>query len=159
MKKESGVTLLEVLSCIAIIGVLTGISAPITENLKSRIELHEEILKLSGELHRARSFAIKSNSHVAFCYTKTGYKFFIDDGHDEGIKEDWIQQPGEHVLADVTLGNRLAIALEESSFSSHRTRFSRSPSVKPGAIVMQGSDGNKRKVIVNAIGRIRVEKI
>ncbi len=157
MRNQSGVTLMEVMSCMMILCVLGGIATPIIENTKSRIALRGEISNLVAELHRARSLAIKTNAFVAFCYTETGYKIFVDDGRGGGTKEDWIQQPGEQILANVALGERLKIVLDESSFTSQRTRFSRSPGLKPGAVVMQEYFGNKRKVIINVIGRVRVE--
>jgi len=159
MKNESGVTLIEVVSCVATFCVIAGIAYPTLENTKSRMAIHSEVSKLVGELHKARVFALKSNSSVVFCYNDSGYKTFIDDGRDGGIKEDWVQQPGEQILADVTLDNRIQIDVEKSSFSLQRTHFTKSPGVKAGAVVMRGCGGSKSKIIVNAIGRVRVEKM
>ncbi len=159
MRNQSGVTLMEIISCMMILGVLAGIARPSFENMKSRMALRGETSNLVSELHRARSLAIKTNEFVAFVYTERGYKIFVDDGRGGGTKEDWIQQPGEQILANVTLEERLKIVLDESSFTSQRTRFSRSPGLKPGAVVMQEHFGNKRKVIINVIGRVRVENL
>ena len=160
MKNEKGVTLVEVMSCLIILSVLSGIATPIFKNMMSRQALNMATSMLVGELHKARSFAMKSNSHVVFCYTENGYKTFIDDGQGGGIKEDWIPQPGEQVLANVDLvKDRLKIAVDESTFNTQRTRFSGRPGITAGSIVLQGSDGRKNKVIVNVIGRVRVEKL
>jgi prepilin-type N-terminal cleavage/methylation domain-containing protein len=159
MRNEKGVTLIEVVSCMVILSVLAGMAIPTVENMKARLALHGEVSKLVGELHKARFFAIKSNTKVVFQYTENGYMIFIDDGSNGGNKEDWMHQSGEQVLADVTLGERLKIATLESSFPSQRTRFSGKPGITGGAVVLQGSNGNKSKVIVNSIGRVRVEKL
>jgi hypothetical protein len=84
---------------------------------------------------------------------------YIDDGNNGGNKEDYIHQSGEQVLSDVTLGDRIKIAIPESTFTSQRTRFSGKPGISAGAVVLQGSNGNKSKVFVNIIGRVRVEKL
>jgi prepilin-type N-terminal cleavage/methylation domain-containing protein len=159
MNKEQGVTLVEVVSCMVILSVLAGFAFPTIENIKEKLDLHGEISKLVGELHKARMIAIKSNAKVVFLYNETGYMTFIDDGNNGGTKEDWIQQAGEQVLSDVTFGDRLKINIPDSSFPSQRTRFSGKPGLSGGAVVLQASNGSKSKVIVTPIGRVRVEKL
>lgn len=159
MKNERGVTLIEVVSCLVILCVLGGIAIPAAENFKAKLALHGEISRLVEELYKARVIAIKSNAPVVFWYTDSGYRAFIDDGQGGGIQKDWLQQPGEQTVADVTLKNRSKILIQESSFTAQRTRFSGGPGISAGAIVIQGDNGHKSKVIVNSIGRVRVEKL
>ncbi len=159
MRNEKGITLVEVVSCMVILSVLAGIAFPTFENMKAKLALHDEVEKLVGELHKAKLFAIKSNTKVVFNYTEHGYMTFVDDGNNGGNKEDRIHQSGEQVLSDVTLGNRIKIALPESTFPSQRALFSGKPVTSAGAVVLQGSNGNKSKVFVNIIGRVRVEKL
>ncbi|MBU1564064.1 MAG: GspH/FimT family pseudopilin [Proteobacteria bacterium] len=160
MKNENGVTLVEVMSCLVILSVLSGIATPLFKDMMSKQALYGATSMLVSELHKARSYAMRSNSHVAFSYTEDGYKAFIDDGQGGGTEGDWIQQPGEQVLANVDLlKDRLKIAVDESTFTAQRTRFSGRPGIKAGAIVLQGNDGRKNKIIVNFIGRVRVEKL
>jgi Tfp pilus assembly protein FimT len=159
MRNEKGVTLVEVVSCMVILCALAGMAIPTIENMKAKLTFHGEISKLVEELHKAKLFAIKSNAKVVFRYTENGYMTFIDDGNNGGNKEDWIHQSGEQVLSDVTFENRIIIDVPESSFPSQRTRFSGKPGITAGSVLFQGSNGNKSKVIVNAIGRVRVEKL
>ncbi|MFH0781609.1 MAG: GspH/FimT family pseudopilin [Pseudomonadota bacterium] len=160
MKNENGVTLVEVMSCLVILSFLSGIATPFFKDMMARQALNGATSMLVGELHKARSFAMTSNSPVAFSYTEGGYKTFIDDGQGGGTEGDWIQQTGEKVLANVSLlTDRLKISVDESTFTAQRTCFSGRPGIKAGAIVLQGNDGRKNKVIVNFIGRVRVEKL
>jgi prepilin-type N-terminal cleavage/methylation domain-containing protein len=159
MKNEGGFTLIEIMSCLILVSVLTGIASPMFKTILSRQKFNGEISKLVGELHKARSFAMKSNARVVFSYTESGYKSFIDDGQGGGTEKDWVQQPGEKVLADVRFRDRYKIALDESSFPSQRTFFSGKTGVTGGSIVLKGDDGQKSKVIVNLIGRVRVVKL
>jgi prepilin-type N-terminal cleavage/methylation domain-containing protein len=159
MKNENGVTLVEVMSCVIILSILSGIAVPLFKNILSRQAFNGAISMLVGELHKARSFAMKSNSRVVFCYTESGYKSFIDDGQGGGEEKEWTQQPGEQVLANVTFRDRLKIVVDESTFQSQRVRFSGRPGIMGGSIVVQGEDGQKSKVIVNLIGRVRVERL
>jgi prepilin-type N-terminal cleavage/methylation domain-containing protein len=159
MRNEKGVTLVEVVSCMVILSALAGMAMPTIDNMKAKLALHGEVEKLVVELHKAKLFAIKSNAKVVFNYTEHGYMTYIDDGNNGGNKEDYIHQSGEQVLSDVTLGDRIKIAIPESTFTSQRTRFSGKPGISAGAVVLQGSNGNKSKVFVNIIGRVRVEKL
>jgi prepilin-type N-terminal cleavage/methylation domain-containing protein len=159
MRNEKGVTLVEVVSCMVILGVLAGIAFPSLENMKAKLALHGEVSKLVGELHKARIVAIKNNAKVVFRYNESGYMTFIDDGNNGGTKNDWIHQSGEQLLSDVTFDDRIKIAVPESTFTSHRTIFSGKPGIIAGGVVLQGSNGSKSKVIVNAVGRVRVEKL
>lgn len=159
MNNQKGVTLVEVVSCLVIMSVLAGVAFPMVEGMKAKLALHGEVSKLVGELHKARIFAIKSNARVVFRYTDKGYMTFIDDGKNGGIKEDWVPQTGEQILADVTLGEQTRISLPESSFTAKRTCFSGKPGISAGSVVLENSNGNKSKVNVNAIGRVRVEKL
>ncbi len=159
MRNEKGVTLVEVVSCMVILSALAGMASPMIGTMKAKLALHSEVSKLVGELHKAKLFAIKSNTKVVFKYNENGYMTFIDDGNNGGSKEDYIHQSGEQLLSDVTLGDRIKIAVPESTFTSDRTRFSGKPGISAGAVVLQGSDGNKSKVIVNSIGRVRVVKL
>ena len=159
MRNEKGVTLVEVVSCMVILSVLAGIAMPSVENMKAKLAMHGEVSKLVGELHKAKLFAIKSNAKVVFRYTENGYMTFIDDGNNGGTKNDWIHQSGEQLLSDVTLGDQIKISVPESTFTSQRTVFSGKPGISAGGVVLQGRNGNKNKVIVNAIGRVRVEKL
>jgi hypothetical protein len=102
---------------------------------------------------------MKGNSRVVFCYNDKSYKIFVDDGAGDGTKEDWIHQPGEQLVANVTLGDRFEIVLDDSTFPGQRTRFSGRPGITAGSIVLQGHDGRKTKVVLNFIGRLRVEKV
>jgi prepilin-type N-terminal cleavage/methylation domain-containing protein len=159
MKKQDGVTLVEVLAVLVILTVLAGFTAPMVEQWKAKIALRAEVSKLVGELHRARCAAVRSNACVVFSYTENGYKTFIDDGFGGGLKEDLIQQPGERTLADVSLGKELKVVLSDSTFTLQRTGFTGRPGVKAGSVVLLASDGSKTKVVVNSIGRVRVEKL
>ncbi len=159
MNNHRGATLVEIVSCLVILGVLAGMAFPLIEKMKVKLALHSEVSTLVEELRKARIFAIKSNAPVVFSYTDKGYMTFIDDGRNGGHNKDWVRQAGEQVLCSKTLGNGIDIILPESTFTSHRTRFSVGPGISAGAVVLQDSEGNKSKVIVNAVGRVRVQKL
>lgn len=158
MNNEKGVTLVEVMSCLVVVSVLAGFAMPTIETFKSKLSLHDEVSRLVGELHKARLYAITHNSFVVFSYSESGYKTFVDDGRGGGNQKDWVLQSGEQVLSDITFDERIFIDTSQSSFASQRTRFSTKPGVSGGTVVLTDNKGHKNMVIVNSIGRVRVEK-
>lgn len=159
MNNEKGITLVEVMSCLVVVSVLAGFAIPTIETFKSKLSLNGEVSRMVSELHKARLYAITHNSFVVFTYSDHGYKTFIDDGSGGGNKQDWVRQSGEQLLSDVTFSERILIDTSQSSFTSHRTRFSTKPGVSGGTVVLTDNKGHSKKVVVNSVGRVRVEKI
>ncbi len=158
MKSQKGFTLIEAVVCLVILCVMSVYAYPEVGEWKSKSHLKAQTAALVSELHRARCAAIKRNAHVVFQYNKSGYKFFVDNGEGSGIKDDWIHQPGEQLLHEVTFDNGIEIVVPESSFTLSRTRFSGRAGVKAGSVVISNG-GLKNKVIVNIVGRIRTVKV
>lgn len=159
MKKDAGVSIVELITCLAILGIMAGITYPQFDGWKHKLALRGATSDLFCELHRARSAAIRCNSYAVFLYHGNGYEMFVDNGNDGGVKEDWVRQSGEQLLADIVFEDGIRILMEESTFTNNRMRFSGHPGVKAGTVVMQSPDGRKTKIVVNVVGRVRVEEI
>ena len=159
MRNQTGMTLVEVMTVLVVLSVMCGIAGPVFEHLNGKMALRSEVSRLVSEFHKARAFAIQKNEYVVFHYTEEGYNLFVDDGSGGGTKGDWNFQSGEEMLAGIIFQNGVKIHSEESTFTSNRTRFTGRPGVKAGSVVLIGKDGNKAKVVVNSIGRVRVEKL
>lgn len=155
---EKGFTLVENVVCLVVLCAMSAFAYPEIGKWNSKYNLQSETLNLVGALHRARCAAVMRNSNVIFLYNKNGYKIFVDDGSGGGTKDDWIHQPGEAVLADVSLDKQVKIDTGESTFTLDRTGFSGKVGVKAGTVVLAGSGGLKNKIVMNVVGRVRVEK-
>jgi prepilin-type N-terminal cleavage/methylation domain-containing protein len=160
MRNEKGVTLLEVVSCLMVIGVLSGIALPASQAMMVRYTFSTETARVIDALKLAKSYAITKKSPVVFSYSQDGYLVFIDDGAGGGKGGDWIRQPGERLLAECDLREKgLHIDVGLSTFSAKRTRFSGTPAIKAGSVVLVGADGSKTKIVINIIGRVRTERL
>jgi Tfp pilus assembly protein FimT len=143
-----------------IIGVLSSIALPASRAMMVRYQFSTETGRVIESLKLAKSFAITKKSPVVFSYTQDGYLVFIDDGAGGGKRGDWVRQPGERLLAKCDLRDKgMHIDVSASTFSAKRTRFLGTPAIKAGSVVLVGADGSKTKIVVNIIGRVRVEKL
>ena len=160
MGSQKGFTLVEAVSCLLIIGVMCGIAIPAYHAMMMRYRFSIETARLVDMFALARSYSTLKRYPVVFSYDQDGYQVFVDDGAGGGSAGDWVRQPGERLLADGDLrGKGLHIDVGQSTFTAQRTRFSGTPAIKAGSVVLVGADGSKTKIVVNIIGRVRVEKL
>lgn len=64
VRRMGGMTLIELLSVVAIIAVLASISGPALSGLRGSGSLNKAIYELTGSLERGRSFAMANNTYV-----------------------------------------------------------------------------------------------
>lgn len=160
MRNQKGVTLFEVVGCLLILGILSSIAVPASQAMMVRYKFSTETARLEDALKIAKSYAITKKAPVVFSYNHDGYMVYIDDGAGGGMAGDWTRQPGERLLVNCNLREAgLLIDVTQSTFSAKRTKFSGSPAIKAGSVVLVGADGAKAKIVVNIIGRVRTERL
>ena len=149
MADQKGVTLIEVLVCLAIILTLSAIAYPLLRGWYQRASIQSEVFQLVGCLHMARMAAVKADSYVVITATPTGFSAFVDDS------QDWIRQAEERLLVDYRLRNGLTL---DSRYPSQRMRFRGGrPEVQAGRFFLTDAEGRRMDVIIDIVGRIRVE--
>jgi type IV fimbrial biogenesis protein FimT len=67
MKKLQGVTLMELIIVIAIVGVMAAIAAPSLAGFLNQTRLNSVVSLLSNDMQAARSEAIKQNKRIMVC--------------------------------------------------------------------------------------------
>ena len=149
MADQRGVTLIEILVCLAILATMSAIAYPPLRSWYQRASIQGEIFQLAGCLHMARMAAVKTNSYVVVKATPTGFSAFVDNSRD------WVRQAEERLLVDYRLRSGLTL---DSNFPSDRMRFlSCRPGIRAGRFFLTDSSGRRMDVVISAIGRIRVE--
>ncbi len=154
-----GVTLVELMSCVAILSVLTVFAVPNFSDWATKANLNSSVAELVSNLHQAKIKAIMENSFVVFTYEEDSYEGFSDNGVGGGKKGDWVRQETEPVLFSFKLPDTIRIDTALSTFTSSRTRFGRTPGMKAGSVVLVANNGRRERVIVNILGRIRIEQL
>ena len=157
MADQKGVTLIEILVCLAILAILSAIAYPPLRSWYQRAGFRSEISSLVGCLHMAKMEAVKTNSYVVIEAHPTGYSVFVDNSSGPGEAGDWIRQAGEREIVNNRLRNGLTLATR-FHHPADKVRFHGSrPGISAGRFILTDIDGRRMDVILDTIGRIRVE--
>ena len=154
---KRGVTLLELLLVLGLLGVLLALGLSLFS--PSRLALDQAARSLAAQVIRARLEALRQNAFAGvhlFTEGAGGYAVFVDRDGDRGY------DPGEEVQL-VRFGQgewaRVRLDLERSSLGNMPLLFDpRGIPARPiTATLALTSGGTTRKVVISQQGRARVE--
>jgi prepilin-type N-terminal cleavage/methylation domain-containing protein len=94
LPKNAGLTLVEVLTAVSLLGVVTAVAATNFNAMRPAFETRGAALKIAGDLNQARMSAIKESRLYEFFPISGGYRIRRDDGAG-----------GREVLKEVVLAN------------------------------------------------------
>jgi prepilin-type N-terminal cleavage/methylation domain-containing protein len=89
MRQQRGLTLLEALAVLAIIGIVAIASAPAFATYRRSASMKAEVAELRGILRSVRSRAIMRGRHAGVKFTRAGNTWaysLYDDGNNNGIR-------------------------------------------------------------------------
>ena len=158
MRKIEGFTLIEAIIVLFIFALLSAIATPSLLSWRSNAKLRGAASNLKSDLELAKLKAIQENGMVAINFTEDGYTVFKDDfGGRQGVHD-----PNEDLYGSRSLPAGVKIDLGEMGFADdgqggQYTRFSGKGTANNGTAHLVNSRGAIKKVIVNILGRIRIE--
>ncbi|MBS3757464.1 MAG: GspH/FimT family pseudopilin [Desulfobacterales bacterium] len=146
-----GFTLVEIMTVVAIIGILASISVPGFYAWRASARLRGASLDLMSDLSMARMHAVKKGEEVSVRFATEGYKMFIDANNDGA------PNAGEEILRQKSYPP--GVAMRQTTFTDAKTAFHPSGAVCPaGSVGLGRGTGSPMRIIVNLVGRIRVAK-
>jgi prepilin-type N-terminal cleavage/methylation domain-containing protein len=151
MADQKGVTLIEILCTLVIVSIISAIAYPPLLHLYRTASFMSEESELVSWLHMAKSEAVKTDSYVVIKAREKGYTIFVDNS---GTAPDWVREKNEHLLTDYTLKKGITL---KSTFTRNRFRFGIKPGIKGGSFILKDLAGHHLKIIIDMIGRIRVQ--
>lgn len=154
MGNQKGITLIEILSVLAIVSILSAVAYPPVKSWYQEAEFRSEVCTLVSWLHRAKSEAVKTDSAVVVDVEKNGYTIFVDNSTAPKKADDWIREKDERLLADYRVRDGLTL---DSTFTKDRFRFNNTPGMKAGTFKLRDLAGHHMDVVISILGRIRVK--
>jgi len=82
MRRDSGITFIEVMVVIGIIAILSALAIPNFTNWRSKRQLRAGAMDILSAMQYARSRALKDNASVGLMFDKANasYRIFLDNG-------------------------------------------------------------------------------
>lgn len=140
-----GFTLIEMLTVIGIIAIVTAIAIPNYLEWRRDANLRRAVNDLTSDLAMARLHAIKSSNDVRVSFTATGYRVFIDDDDETVLRER------EYVGG---------VSMQYGRFwnsPSDETRFRNTGRASNGRVILTNKPDTFKTIWLSAVGRVRVE--
>lgn len=163
-KNSPGLTLLELLTAVAIISIMVGLGIPSIKIFYDKHLLHTHTNEIVFDLHIARSEAIKNRTETTLC--KSSELAACDNKRE--WHEGWIifsdtnknkQFDGDEILIRYRPPSHPSITINYSGFrGGNRVSYSPlgTPSTFNGSFKIKNST-QENKVVISRVGRIRTE--
>ncbi len=166
MHRQTGVTLVELLVVLAIIGIVVGIGVPAWSTIARTNHLAAITNRLVGAIHLARAEAIRSGRRVTLCAsrdgatcTTEGYQvgWIVFRDLDGDTRKDLLEPVLARGAADHTVviqGNRPVARM--ISYTPMGVPKTATGAFQAGTLYLC-ADGDGRRIVLSRSGRLRVE--
>jgi len=95
LREERGLTLIELLTTVAILGMVLSVAVPSWMSLRRRAAVRSASAEIRSVFHEVRSRAITRSSNSGVLFTRSGsqWQFAVyDDGDRDGVRNDDIRR-------------------------------------------------------------------
>ena len=150
---KKGFTLIELITTLSILGIMSAIAIPSYFSWLPRHRLQTSVRKIYDDLNMAKSRAVKGNTDIGieFNISNNTYKVFVDTDNDQ------IFDAGETVISTGTMED--GIDITESTFTANTYGFNSrgmSAGSTAGDVHMTNPSGLFMGVRVNVVGGLSI---
>nr|WP_280818838.1 GspH/FimT family pseudopilin [Thiorhodococcus minor] len=154
-RRQAGLTLLELITVVAILALLMGVAVPSMHEMLDRNRLKAAAQAVAEDLQWARSEAIKRNRPIALSLHPSTWCYGVTLASDLGCdcRGDQDAPNGcelKRVSGTDYPGIRLSATFDRTTFEPRRA------TARNGSLSLQSSRGAAIKVILSRLGRVRL---
>lgn len=159
-QRQAGLTLVELMIAIAIIGILSAIAIPNYLSWLPNYRLKSAARDLQGHFQTAKLEAIKRGANVSIqvntgAYVPAGrvgsYVVFVDSNTNNAY-----DNPGDTLITQVAMPANVSLTV--SSYANPVVYSSRGLPNLGGNITMRNSRDESGRLLINLAGRVRIER-
>ncbi len=162
-RKNAGFTLMELLTVIAMVGILSAVAVPNVMSWRQNREYSASVQRVMAVLRAAKARAVKENVRTVVVFDAAEHNFtaFVDrnlnDAWDKAAvpresRIDFYEMPKGARITNVTFGGGVV------RFDGRGMPIDSSGApIDPGHVELTGFNGVKRDVSVNLTGRVRID--
>jgi len=128
-RRQRGFTLMELMTSVAVLGVLTAVAVPSFTNMINRNRLASQSNELLSAIQFARIEAIRSNARVTFCGSDSATADGEDDCAD-GARPYWVVIGGGQQLRVFAVKDPMQISTDLEKISFYADGLARDSATK-----------------------------
>jgi prepilin-type N-terminal cleavage/methylation domain-containing protein len=166
MQKDSGFSLAELLTVIAILAILAAIAIPGLIGWRSKAQLGRAARDVYSNFQKAKIEAARRNTPCTITFSANDYVVYTD------INADWAYQAGEEIVGPIPWSNYPGVSLDTAegggdglSFANPGNGIAFTPNgftqdntgTLAGGTVYLSSQGNKKtRIVLSPAGSVRI---
>ena len=162
MRKNSGLTALELATTIAIVAVIAALVMPPYVRWNRARRLEGAVTNLTADLEMAKVRAIRENAFVVVAFGADNYTMFLDTGDGVGGPPNWNRDTDERQILNRRMPAGVQIDTVSLNFPTinDRMRFNGRgipPDIIAPEIIPLANTVRGRQVTINRLGFINVQ--
>ena len=150
----AGFTLYELLVVLAILAIISTIGTVSLIGARERFRLSGLANTIKSDLNRGKIIATRNKGYVVLQVSKGYYDLFLDNGAGGATAGDWQREGAEVQISRRKIAPSIALT---TNFPGNHLRLRSSGRIRPGTFTLTHRSGRRIKVVINAVGRIRLE--
>ena len=139
---------------LAILSILVTIGSVSLLGMREHSRLYGLANTIKSDLNRGKIIASRNKGYVVLQVSKGYYDLFVDNGAGGATAGDWQREGGELQISRREISPSIALT---TNFPGDHLRLRSSGRIRPGTFFLQNNSGTRIEVVINAVGRVRLE--